>query len=360
MQRCSLCILPETYPGIIFDQAGVCNVCGVSIDNLKEVAKFNQEDANKQLLSTLLRYRGVGPYDCIVAFSGGRDSAYVLYYAVRILGLKVLAFTVDHGYLPDHTKENISNAVSILKVDHLYETHEMLQKSIRPVLKAWMHRPSAKTVSLICLGCRQAMRVNLILAARKHGSSIILNGSGESGTRDYLAMKFFAPDENTPNRKRKVITGFAGEILTNPQFLLHPELLLQMIREYRKVTTSWQNKDAQDYVRSVSLFEYIPWDEDEIMRTIQSELKWQKAPWSEASWRSDCKIAMLKSYLYMQTVGFTTNDIMVSEMIRDGKITREDGLKRIARENIISRDSVHKLCAEIGVAPERLIGLTEN
>lgn len=73
IKRCSKCILPETFPRIAFDEKGVCSIC----NNYQEIKLKSKEE----LESILSKYRrGDGKPDCLLAFSGGRDSSYGLQY----------------------------------------------------------------------------------------------------------------------------------------------------------------------------------------------------------------------------------------------------------------------------------------
>jgi glucosamine--fructose-6-phosphate aminotransferase (isomerizing) len=69
IKRCTKCILPETMPYISFDDEGVCNYCNNY--SLRNVPK-----PKKELFELVEPYRRSGEVDCIVPFSGGRDSCY--------------------------------------------------------------------------------------------------------------------------------------------------------------------------------------------------------------------------------------------------------------------------------------------
>lgn len=66
-------------------------------------------DARRKMLDAIVdRYRGKGEYDCIVPFSGGKDSTFQLWYAVKELGLKPLVVRYNHwGYRPLVNENNI-------------------------------------------------------------------------------------------------------------------------------------------------------------------------------------------------------------------------------------------------------------
>jgi hypothetical protein len=67
--RCSRCILPETMPYIRFDEAGVCNYC-------RNYRARNRPRPVEQLFNLVEPFRRQADDDCIVPFSGGRDSCY--------------------------------------------------------------------------------------------------------------------------------------------------------------------------------------------------------------------------------------------------------------------------------------------
>ena len=69
--RCTKCVLPETHETIHFDDKGICGVCR------QQEVKHAQVDwaSKKEELDQLVEmYRGKYDYDCIVPFSGGKDS----------------------------------------------------------------------------------------------------------------------------------------------------------------------------------------------------------------------------------------------------------------------------------------------
>ena len=348
--RCSKCVLPDTYPGIHLHPEGVCDFCRqpVPVD-----PPLRSRD---ELLAKIQKHRNPdSDYDCMVALSGGRDSTYVLYHAVRVLGLRVLAYTIDHGLLPAHTHANIQNAVRILGVPHVMDQHDLVMDCIQPMLSAWLKRPSARTISMLCLGCRQAMWVGIGDAARRHGTPVVLNGTGEAGVHDYLATRFFTTRAGGWQKHAQIAAGFGWEILRNPWFLTKPSVMKMMTREYMHVMSPRRQRENFRDLKVVPLFESVRWNEHEIVTTITNELDWKKAPESEASWRSDCKIALLKNQLYMLTSGFSLNDSMVSDLVRRGVLTREQAMERLERENVINEDILRDLLWEVGIGVPGLV-----
>ena len=100
MKECSKCCIIETQDAIRFDDKGVCNVC-----NQIEVKKksINWDERKKDLHRLCDKFRGKGTYDCVIPFSGGKDSTYQLWYVVTKLKMKPLVVSFDHGfYRPKH------------------------------------------------------------------------------------------------------------------------------------------------------------------------------------------------------------------------------------------------------------------
>ena len=106
LKRCSRCLLPETMPFISFDEEGVCNYCR---DYEQRGSFLKGEKALEEFVS---KYRSAsGEPDCIVGFSGGRDSSYGLDYFKNHLGMHPIAFTYDWGMVNDLARRNQARVV---------------------------------------------------------------------------------------------------------------------------------------------------------------------------------------------------------------------------------------------------------
>src|SRR5436309_3212234 len=98
MKRCTKCLVPETVDTITFDDEGVCSVCR-QVEYKKE--KIDWMQRRQQLDQIVAEHRDKGLYDCIVPYSGGKDSVFQLWYVVKELKLKPLVVRYNHwGYRP--------------------------------------------------------------------------------------------------------------------------------------------------------------------------------------------------------------------------------------------------------------------
>jgi len=122
-QRCGRCIVSERYAPLI---DGICSICLEECEPGFSTAAEPRQDNMRMAsaLAEILRQsegRGRCRYDALVLFSGGKDSAYLVY---RLLQehprLRLLAVTIDNGFF---SQVAMANCVSILeridKVDHI-------------------------------------------------------------------------------------------------------------------------------------------------------------------------------------------------------------------------------------------------
>ena len=147
LKRCSKCILPETMPFISFDKNNICNYC-------KNYKIRNKPKPKIELTNLLRNYLSKKGDDCIVPFSGGRDSCYALHIIVKELGLKPITYTYDWGMVTDLGMRNISRMSSILGVENIIVAAniETKRKNIKKNLEAWLKKPHLGMISLLTAG----------------------------------------------------------------------------------------------------------------------------------------------------------------------------------------------------------------
>ena len=118
---CTSCVMDTSDPNITFDDNGVCEYCR----NFQEqiLPTWSNDDSRLPELMKLAekvksesRKRG-RQFDCIIGLSGGLDSSYAAYVAVRVMGLRPLLYHVDAGWNTDQAVGNIERLVEGLGLD---------------------------------------------------------------------------------------------------------------------------------------------------------------------------------------------------------------------------------------------------
>jgi glucosamine--fructose-6-phosphate aminotransferase (isomerizing) len=147
IKRCTKCILPETMPFISFDSEGVCNYC-------RNYKPRNKPRPKEELFELVKPYRRNNEPDCIVPFSGGRDSSYSLHLIVNELQMTPITYTYDWGMVTDLGRRNISRMCSKLGVENIIVAADISKKreNIRKNLKAWLKSPHLGMISILTAG----------------------------------------------------------------------------------------------------------------------------------------------------------------------------------------------------------------
>jgi hypothetical protein len=78
------------------------------------------------------------------------------------------------------------------------------------------------------------------------------------------------------------------------------------------------------------LFHYLPWTEEEVVGTIRREYDWEVATDTKSTWRIGDGSAAWYNYIYQTIAGWSEDEVMISNMIREGHFSREQGLARAA------------------------------
>jgi len=92
IRYCTQCLTPDTRPRIEFDAEGVCNACHVA----KAKNLIDWEKRRVEFLEYVERYRPTeGPYDCVVPWSGGKDSSAIAHRLKFDFGLNPLLVTAS-------------------------------------------------------------------------------------------------------------------------------------------------------------------------------------------------------------------------------------------------------------------------
>src|SRR6266849_4176167 len=116
MRYCTNCIYPETQDTLMFDEEGTCSVCR-QIEFRDE--NIDWAERRHELDALVSQYKGRGQYDCIVPFSGGKDSTFQAWYVVNELKLRPLLVRFDHWFYRPLVQENNTRTFKLLGVEML-------------------------------------------------------------------------------------------------------------------------------------------------------------------------------------------------------------------------------------------------
>jgi hypothetical protein len=125
--------------------------------------------------------------------------------------------------------------------------------------------------------------------------------------------------------------------------------LVTQIKEYYHHYRPRIASKQEDLLYLRPFADYIRWNENKVVLTIKNELDWEKNPHTDSTWRGDCEVALLKSYLYKKTLGFNDKDDGLSCLIRDNQISREEALERLETEGEVPEEAIRELFDKLGL-----------
>lgn len=117
MIYCKKCLMPNTRPGIVFYEDGVCAPC----KNYEKQKYTNWEERQKKLEILCDKYRGKygDRYDCVIAASGGKDSHFQFYYMKEVMGMNPLLVSVGNIEWTETGRKNMFNISDVFSSDVL-------------------------------------------------------------------------------------------------------------------------------------------------------------------------------------------------------------------------------------------------
>ncbi len=170
-QECVRCVMDTSDPWITFNNVGLCNHCQSYDIYLETIGTPEDRQLKLDQLVGQLKMRGKGKtYDCIMGLSGGVDSSYLAWFAVKKLGLRPLVVHVDTGWNSELAVNNIQNIVQRLNLD--MHTLVIDWGEIRDIQRAYF----LSGIANLDVPQDHAFIASLYSEARKYGIKDILNG----------------------------------------------------------------------------------------------------------------------------------------------------------------------------------------
>lgn len=342
LKRCTKCILPETMPFIEFDSEGVCNYCRT----YKPKVLLGKEKLEEELS----KYRSKnGSADCLVAFSGGRDSSYGLHLLKKEYGMTPIAYTYDWGMVTDIARRNQARMCGQLGVEHLWVSANIKQKrlNIHKNVKAWLKKPDLGMVPLFMAGDKQFFWYANKMMQETGIKLMVFSMNHFEKTNFKTGFAGRSPDSGSGGKyyDMSLKNKFSLPLYYAKNFISNPSYINTTIVDTLFAYASFYFI-KQDYLY---LFDYLEWNEDRLNQVLLSEYEWEIAKDTASTWRIGDGTAPFYNYIYYTIAGFSENDTFRSNQIREGHLTREDALILSAKENLPRWDSIREYLNMINV-----------
>jgi tRNA(Ile)-lysidine synthase TilS/MesJ len=312
MKECNNCILTDAYTGLTFNEDGTCSLCASN----HVFEPYGEARLIRILEEAKVRKRG--EYDALVPLSGGKDSMYILYLAIKVYNLKVLTMTYDNGFTSQLAVDNMAMAVEKMNVKHV------VCKPDDVVLKR-IYKNMLLRSGDICGACGIAIKASMFKVANDYGIPIILLGTSP------LEEDSFLPDTTQDIGRFKYIMN-ESRCLTKKElndFLIYPNL------NFFKLSLG---KRTGSFPKEVCPLFYIKNPSDKEMgEIIAKELDWKEDTSREYSKHFDCIVEPFTNYVRYHIYGYERRMCQYSTMIRRGEITKEKASGLYRSDHVMDR-----------------------
>lgn len=300
---CKQCLLTKNMMGVVLGADGICALCrqwaGRDVDRLERERAARERDLEQTLLG-----RGAGEYDCILSFSGGKDSCYLLYKLVKEYKLRVLAYTSDFD-IPPNTWDNIRRTIKQLGVDHHVHTpsKEFYRRFIRHLLKNQTVRGAVHTVCYFWLDIREG---DILRLAMEKNIPLIVTG--------------YSPGQPDPER---MFYEMAPERVAKQDWTPH-ELFDNGVFNDSERNLFWNPADygpQAKFPRVIAPFHAWEYHQADVMEKVVT-LGLAKSKWYANPVLSNFTLNWLLMYSDLDKLGYNPYKPEFSQLVREGKAGR--------------------------------------
>jgi amino acid adenylation domain-containing protein len=304
---CKTCVLPENYPGgINIDEQGVCEVCREFESYKDKALKYYKTMDDFHKLVERMRKKKKSKYDCLLLYSGGKDSSYVLHQLVD-MGLSVLTFTFDNGYISEKAFENIERMKSLLNVDHIVLNLEKMKEIF--VESLWSDYN-------VCNGCFKAVNTFGAKLAHEHNINLVISGLTRGQIFEiklHGLFKLGIHNEEDIEARLKLFRKNYHSMSHRTSRLIGEEITEKMLEN----------------IYFADFFRYTDVSQSEILEYLKGKDDTWARPTDTGASSSNCIINDVGIYVHLKDKGCHFYSSQIGWDVRLGICTREEGLDEI-------------------------------
>ena len=312
---CITCTLPESFPGIWFDDRGVCNFC-LDFEGI-ESQESRKLDYKLRFETLIKKYRGQSSYDTLMCYSGGKDSTYTLALLREKYQLNVLAVSFDNGFLPEQTLFNIHNVVEKLGVDHIMvkPRFDVLARIFQYCADNDVYPLKAlERSSAICTSCMGIIKYSALRIAIEKDIPFISYGwsPGQAPISSSVLM-------NNPQMVQKM-----QKTLFNPLFRIVGDDIKPYFLEEKHF------KGAIHFPYNINPLAFLDYNLEVIYQNIK-KLGWKRPENVDAN-STNCLLNSFGNYIHKRHFGFHPYAFELASLVRSGYLPRETAITRLRGE----------------------------
>ena len=315
MIRCTRCVLPETFPGIQFDDEGVCQYCR------RSPSEADLADRKAELLARFEalvdEVRAAPGYHCLMSWSGGKDSTYTLGRLIHVYRLRVLAFTFDNGFISPGAIDNMRTVADNLGVDHViirpsfHLLRELFVASTAPGMYPAKALERASGVCSTCMGLAKGLGLRLALEKR-----VPMMAYGWSPGQIPLASAILRPHRRMMQSMVEAAAAPLNKVSGEQASVYFPE--------------AHHFEDVGRMPVNVSPLIFLDWQEETAVREIAT-YGWRRPDDTDPN-STNCLLNAYGNLVHIRQLGYHPYAMELSGLVREGYMSRDEALRRLGEE----------------------------
>ncbi len=309
---CTRCALPETFPGIRFNEKGVCNFCLEFKETGSEAAK--KAEYREKFGVLIKEHRGSGTYDALMCYSGGKDSTHTLAVLKEDYGLNVLAVSIDNGFISEQASKNIRIAVENLEVDHIFfkPRFDILARIFRHCAAQDIYPPKAlERASAICTSCMAIVKYSTLRIALEKNIPFIAYGWSPGQ----------APVTSSIIKNNPRIVKMMQKSLYDPLYQIVGDDIKPYFLEDKYFG------DAYRFPYYVHPLAFLGYSEETVYKNI-ARFGWKPPDDTDAN-STNCLLNSFANVVHKKRLGFHPYALEMANLVREGYLERDVALSRL-------------------------------
>jgi tRNA(Ile)-lysidine synthase TilS/MesJ len=312
---CQRCILPDTFPGIQFNNHGICKYC-LKEESIVAKGPEKKSEYRRNLDQLIKDIKGKAPvYDAIMAYSGGKDSTYTLKLLRERYNLRIVSLTFDNHFVSPAAWENIKTVTDALQVDHISfrlpwpVAQRIFSLTAREDI---FSKPTLLRASSICTACIGLVKSLVLKNALEMSIPLVAFGwsPGQAPIQSAIMKTNPALIRQTQSALKKA---FPAEIYSSLDNYFIPD--------------DYYEKFKDRFPQNIHPLAFFDYDEEQIKEEL-TDIGW-KAPTDTDTNSSNCLLNAFANQRHIERNDFHPYVWEIANMVRQGVMDRGEGIRKI-------------------------------
>jgi N-acetyl sugar amidotransferase len=344
--------MPDTRPHTIFNEDNICQAC----KNYDAQKNFDWTSRYAELQSLCDKYRkDDGSYDCIIAVSGGKDSTFLTYIMKEKMGMNPLLVCVSDPFT--HTEagnENLKNLTESFNCDLI--TFNISTDLFRRVTRIGFEelgeplRFVEATIYTIPFKFSVSLNIPLLVFGENAAYTYGTTTEDDYSVKKYIFAGHSAAAEKLGNEIKDfwLERGISREEM-NP-------IILPSQEEMNRVNPE-----------PIFMSYFVPWDDERNYQIAKRygfkdlHHEWRREGYIEDYGQIDSISYLIHLWMKYPKFGFSRATDIASRWVRQNKITREEGIKLIMKnDHRLDQRSMEDFIKFLGIKPRKFWDIVDK